>query len=176
MITRFFFRPAANRLLIDRLSGEIVAASRHPALYTDYGIEDSLEGRFESLALHAALVLRRLGQMPEPAPAIAQDLTDALFRSFDTALRETGIGDIRVPKHMKALARAFLGRADAYDRALLAGTPALEQALLRNVYDGRGNPSRLARYAEAATAALATLPLDAFLKGTVSFPNPCDIY
>jgi cytochrome b pre-mRNA-processing protein 3 len=50
------FRPSANRDLIDRLRGEIVAAARDPVLFTEYGIEDSLQGRFEALTLHAALV------------------------------------------------------------------------------------------------------------------------
>jgi cytochrome b pre-mRNA-processing protein 3 len=169
------FRRSANRELIDRLSGEIVAASRHSALYADYGIEDSLEGRFEALALHAALVLRRLNQMAPPAPEIAQELTDALFRSFDAALREAGIGDISVPRHMKALARAFLGRAGAYDRALRGAAPELEAALLRNVYEGRGNPARLARFVKAANDALAGAPLDALIGGKIPFPDPSAI-
>ena len=65
------FRRSANRDLIDRLRGEIVAAARDPVLFTEYGIEDSLEGRFEVLALHSALVLRHLNRMKPPAPEMA---------------------------------------------------------------------------------------------------------
>ena len=76
--------------MIDRLSGEIVAAARDPVLFAEYGIEDSLEGRFEAVTLHAVLVLRRLNGMDPPAPEIAQDLTDAIFRSFEMRLAGNG--------------------------------------------------------------------------------------
>lgn len=169
------FQRRANRQLIDRLRGEIVAAARDPVLFTDYGIEDNLEGRFESVALHAALVLRRLNCMPPPAPEIAQDLTDALFHSFDTALREMGVGDTSVPKRMRRLAEAFLGRATAYDLALKGTSAQLAVALARNVYDNRGNPERLARYVAAAGERLANAPLEVFMAGPVPFPRPSDV-
>jgi cytochrome b pre-mRNA-processing protein 3 len=174
MVLRLFQR-SANRQLIDRLSGEIVAAARDPVLFTEYGIEDSLEGRFETLTLHAVLVLRRLNRMDPPAPEIAQDLTDAIFRSFEIALREMGVGDISVPKRMKSVAGAFLGRAAAYDMALRRGTPALKASLARNVYDGRKNPDRLARYVETANEALVEASLEAFTQGPVPFPEPATV-
>ncbi|MGA7385704.1 MAG: ubiquinol-cytochrome C chaperone family protein [Methylocella sp.] len=178
MVLRFF-RRSANRQLIDRLSGEIVAAARDPVLFTEYCIEDSLEGRFEAVTLHAVLVLRRLNRMDPPAPEIAQDLTDAIFRSFEIALREMGVGDISVPKQMKTIAGAFLGRAAAYERALCGGPPDLTAALARNVYDGRydgrKHPKRLARYAETADQALAKVSLEALTLGPVPFPEPVAI-
>ncbi|MGH6863747.1 MAG: ubiquinol-cytochrome C chaperone family protein, partial [Methylocella sp.] len=169
------FRRSANRRLIGRLSGEIVAAARNPVLFTEYGIEDSLDGRFEAVTVHVVLVLRRLNRMDPPAPEIAQDLTDAIFRSFEIALREMGVGDISVPKQMKTIAGAFLGRAEAYDRALRGGTSDLRAALARNVYDCRKNPDRLARYVEKANEALAKVSLDAFTLGPVPFPEPAAV-
>jgi cytochrome b pre-mRNA-processing protein 3 len=174
MVLRLF-RRSANRQLIDRLSGEIVAAARDPVLFTEYGIDDSLEGRFEAVTLHAALVLRRLNRIDPPAPEIAQDLTDAIFRSFEIALREMGVGDISVPKRMKTIAGAFLGRAAAYDMALREGAPVLKAALARNVYDGCKNPDRLARYVETANEALAEASLEAFTVGPVPFPEPAAV-
>jgi cytochrome b pre-mRNA-processing protein 3 len=174
MVLRLF-RRSANRQLIDRLSGEIVAAARDPVLFTEYGIEDSVEGRFEAVTLHAVLVLRRLNRMGPPAPEIAEDLTDAIFRSFEIALREMGVGDISVPKHMKTIAGAFLGRGAAYDRALRGGAPGINAALARNVYDGRKNPDRLARYVETANEALAKASLEAFTLGPVPFPEPAAV-
>ena len=169
------FRRSANRQLIDRISGEIVAAARDRILFTEYGIEDTLEGRFEAVTLHAVLVVRRLNCMDPPAPEIAQDLTDAIFRSFEIALREMGVGDINVPKQMQIIAGAFFGRAAAYNMALCGGPPALKAALARNVYDGRKNPDRLARYVETANEALAKTSLEAFTLGPVPFPEPAAI-
>jgi|GEM_PF-2890749 len=131
------FRRSANRDLIDRLRGEIVAAARDPVLFTEYGIEDSLQGRL-ALALHAALILRQLNRSKPPAPEMAQDLTDAIFLSFDTALQEMGVGDTGLRTRMRTIAEAFRGRATAYDLALSGGTPQLTAALARNVYDGHG--------------------------------------
>ncbi len=167
-----FFRRPSNAPVIDRLHGEIVAASRNPVLFTGFGIEDTFEGRFESVVLHASLVLRRLRMLPAPASEVAQDLTDRLFKHFDVALRELGVGDGAVPKRMKTFAEAFLGRAISYDEALRAGPAELEAALKRNVYNGRREATELAVYVTALDAALSNLPLDIFTNGPVPFPSP----
>ncbi|MGH6817989.1 MAG: ubiquinol-cytochrome C chaperone family protein [Methylovirgula sp.] len=161
------FRGAANRRLIERLHGEIVAAARDPVLFLAYEISDDVDGRFESLALHAALVLRRLNLLPAPGPEIAQDLADALFRHFDVALREMGVADVGIAKRMKTIAEAFLGRANAYDRALHEGHAALCAALSRNVYAGRRGADRLALYTEAIDTALAGATLAEFVGGPI---------
>ncbi len=166
------FRRSANRALVDRLYGEIVAAARDPALFTDYAIPDTVEGRFEAMTLHAALVLRQLNVMAPPAPDLAQDLANAVFRHLDATLREMGVGDVAVPKRMKTLAEAFLGRGVAYDQALRAGGSALAEALARNVYAGGADAHRLARYVEATSAALAKTPFATFANGPVAFPQP----
>ncbi len=171
----WLFRGNANRRTIDRLHGEIVAAARDPVLFTDYGIADDVDGRFESVALHAALVLRRLKQLPAPGPEIAQDLADALFRHFDIALREMGVGDISVPKRMKTLAEAFLGRANAYHQALGEGHFALSAALSRNVYAARGEADRLARYVESLENALAETTLAQLIEGPIFSPKAATI-
>jgi cytochrome b pre-mRNA-processing protein 3 len=167
---RLFGRPS-NRRLIDRLHGEIVAAARNRVLFSDFGIEDTFEGRFESVVLHAALVLRRLRALPDPGPDMAQDLADALFRNFEVALREIGVGDSNVPKRMKAMAEAFLGRGLAYDEALREDKADLEAALKRNVYAGRKDARQLAAYVLLAEAALAEAGIEAFTMGPVPFPE-----
>jgi cytochrome b pre-mRNA-processing protein 3 len=170
-LSNLFSRPS-NKSVIDRLHGEIVAAARNPTLFTALAIEDSFEGRFESVVLHAFFVLRRLRELPSPAPDVAQDLADALFRHFEVALREMGVGDSVVPKRMKTLAEAFLGRSLAYDEAIRADPPNLEAALKRNIYAGQGNAEPLATYAVAIKCALETAGLEAFIDGPVPFPLP----
>jgi cytochrome b pre-mRNA-processing protein 3 len=172
--SRFLGHPS-NRAVIDRLHGEIVAAARNPLLFTVYEIEDTFEGRFESVVLHATLVLRRLRALPAPAPDIAQDLADALFRHFEVALREMGSGDSALSKQMKGLAEAFLGRGLAYDEALRGGTTGMAVALKRNVYAGQKDGERLAAYVLATETALAAAPVEAFTKGPVPFPSPVPI-
>ncbi|QBR70358.1 ubiquinol-cytochrome c chaperone [Beijerinckiaceae bacterium] len=169
------FRRSANRKLIDRLHGEIVAVARDPIFFTEYGVEDSFEGRFEMVTLHAVLVLRQLNRMAPPAPEIAQDLADAVFHSFEVGLREAGVGDISVPKRMKTIAEAFLGRGAVYDLALRAGPPDLAATLARNVYARQKDAGRLSLYVEAANQALANVSLKAFTEGEILFPRPSAI-
>ncbi len=111
---------------------------------------------------------------------MAQDLIDTVFEHFDRTLREMGVGDTTVPKRMKGLAEAFLGRSTAYDDALRTGRDALAAALQRNMLmDGSvasNNATRdlaaLTRYVEAVAAALANAPLQAFVDGRPPFPDP----
>jgi cytochrome b pre-mRNA-processing protein 3 len=96
---------------------------------------------------------------------MAQDLTDLTFSRLDDALREIGIGDVGVPRRMKALAKAFYGRAAAYDVALSSpGHERLVEALRRNVFDGKaGDAEELAARVEAVERHLSRLSLDALL-------------
>ena len=169
---RRLFRRAANTVVIDRLYAAIVEASRQRSLYVAYAIPDTFEGRFESLALHAVLVLRRLQNCEEPGPEMAQHLVDTVFASFDRTLREMGVGDTSVPKRMKTIAEAFLGRSAAYDLALRSDDDALAVALARNVYSGRHGAELLARYAAACAAALDGVSLKTLMDGAVPFLDP----
>jgi cytochrome b pre-mRNA-processing protein 3 len=98
-----------------------------------------------------------------------------LFRHFDAALREMGVGDVSVPKHMKTIAEAYLGRAKAYQDACGKDRLALAAALSRNVYAGKNDAARLARYVEQLNNRLDDLALADFLNGPIPFPKPGDI-
>jgi len=165
------FRGRGNARVIERLHGEIVAAARDPVLFMEYGIADDLDGRFESIALHAILLLRRLKQLPPSGPEVAQDLADAIFRHFDLGLREMGVSDIAVPRRMRDLAEAFLGRASAYNAALdqdgPAGQAALAAALSRNVFGGADDGVRLAALVRGLEAEFAQKPLAEILEGPI---------
>ena len=163
-------RKRADPKLIDGLHDSIVAAVRRPDFYRSYQVADTFEGRFELLVLHAGLVLRRLNGAEAPGPLVAQELVDAVFRSLEAALREAGVGDLAVPKRMKKLAEAFLGRSAAYALALDAGGGGLAEALSRNVYAGAGDGHRLAAYAVALAAALDETPVKTLVAGAVPFP------
>lgn len=164
---------------VERLYGEIMAAARRPQLYLDdYGAPDTVEGRFDLLVLHTFLTVRRLATLEEPGPAIAQDLSDRLFKGFDRALREMGVGDLAVPKRIKKMAEDYFGRVQSYEAALAEeGDATLAAALARNVY-GSADPAvagRLVRYVRAAAAAFAVAPLSALTPGPAPFPDPAAI-
>ncbi|MBV9137962.1 MAG: ubiquinol-cytochrome C chaperone [Hyphomicrobiales bacterium] len=150
---------------IERLHDKVAALARRPILFTRFGVADTFEGRFELLALHFALILRRLGRLPSPASDAAQELVDLVFRRLDQGVREIGVGDVAVPRRMKVLARAFYGRANAYDKALDSADPArIADVLRRNVFaDGQGDAGGLARWAMKIERALGELDLGEIL-------------
>ncbi|MCK2056283.1 ubiquinol-cytochrome C chaperone family protein [Methylobacterium sp. 37f] len=172
---RAWGQPSPRQRLIETLHRRINDAARRPELYTDIGVPDSLEGRFECLILHVILVLRRLNHMPEPAADVAQDLVNSVFLQLDSSLRESGIGDFGVPKRMKKLGSAFYGRAESYETALDAGdAEGLKAVLARNVL-GQDTPAAaagLANYVLASDAALARSDLDGLIGIGPQFPPP----
>jgi len=132
-----FFKKRQRGQGIAPLYGAIMAKALNPLLYSSHGLPDTFEGRFESVTLHTALVLRRLKALPPPAADLAQELVDRVFDGLESAMREVGIGDMGIPKRMKSFAKGFYGRLGAYTAALDAGdAQALAQALSRNVLEG----------------------------------------
>ena len=155
------------------LYGQAVAAARAPALYRDLGVPDTLDGRFDMVGLHTALVIRRLRALPEPGPTLAQAVFDAMFSDMDINLREMGVSDLSVGRKVRAMWEAFHGRAFSYEAALADGDrTALAEALERNVWRGAaptGASARLAERVMAQDAALAGQDLPAMAAGEIHF-------
>ncbi len=156
----------------------IVAQARQPVFYANLGVPDTLDGRFEMIVLHTALLINRLrGQGPE-AKAMSQSLFDHMLADMDSGLRLVGVADLRVAGKLKQMAKAFYGRALAYDEGLAAGAVALADAISRNVYGTIDTepPAEwlqpMVVYVTQAAAALAKQPVDALIGGSVTFPLP----
>jgi cytochrome b pre-mRNA-processing protein 3 len=118
----------------DRLYAGIVARAREPVFYSELEVPDTVDGRFELVALHAFLVLQRLKAERAAAKALAQAVFDLMFADFDRALREMGTGDLSVGKEVRRMAEAFYGRVAAYERAL-ADARAQAQATMKETSD-----------------------------------------
>ncbi len=104
-----------RRQLAAELHAALVARAREPEFFATFGIKDTLDGRFDLIALHAWLVLERLREAG--ASSLSQSFIDAVFVGFDEGLRELGAGDIGMGKRVKKLADAFYGRMQAYGEA-----------------------------------------------------------
>ena len=133
-----FFRRKSSNPSIASLYGMIVAQARAAAFYRNYGVPDTVNGRFEMVVLHTVLVLRRLQSEPEAVRELGQGIFDRFCADMDGSLREMGVGDLAVPDKMRKIGEAFYGRQSAYVAALEAPDPEpLIEALARNVL---GNP------------------------------------
>ncbi|HZP19996.1 MAG TPA: ubiquinol-cytochrome C chaperone family protein [Bauldia sp.] len=155
------------------LYGAIVAQARQPALYADFGVPDTVEGRFEMVVLHLALLLRRLRGEGEAGRAAGQHLFDLFCADMDRSLRAMGVGDLGVPKRMKKMGEAFYGRAAAYDAAIDAGDrQALADAFARNVFAGTaaGGAAPMAEYALTILTDLGGQAGSEILAGRVIMP------
>jgi cytochrome b pre-mRNA-processing protein 3 len=151
----------------------IVARAREPLFFARWGVPDTLDGRFETLALHGFLVLNRLKSDRAATARFAQELFDTMFADLDRAVREMGATDLGVGRHVKAMARGFYGRIAAYEAGLAAGGEALEDALKRNLFGtappAAGALAAAAGYVRRQAAALAAVPANALLAGEVPF-------
>jgi cytochrome b pre-mRNA-processing protein 3 len=158
---------AALRPLYDAL----VAAAREPAWYRDGGVPDTLEGRFDMLATLLALALIRLEAEGDGAKAESVALTEIFIDDMDGTLRQIGIGDFVVGKHVGKLVGALGGRLGAL-REALAGSAPLEAAVRRNVFRDAPVPDSSVEWVgdrlRGLHDRLATTPLEPLLAG--AFP------
>ena len=148
-----------------------VAAARQPVFYTKYAVPDTVDGRFDLLLLHVALVMLRLHDH-----TAKQKLFDLMFSDMDRSLREMGVGDMSIRKKMKPMLAGFYGRAAAYQAALQQPDDAkLIAAVSRNLYnDVSGNAppaSAIAQHIRVTTTSLQNQNEADIMRGHVSFPS-----
>lgn len=172
----FGFRPAGEARAAGDLYRSIVDAAREPRFFAALGVPDNLDGRFETLALHTFLVLRRLKSDPsDAATGLSRALIEAFIADMDRSLREMGAADLGVARRVKAMAQGLYGRIKAYETAIAqTSDAALEAALGRNLYGTLGMPravdlAAVARYMHRQHAALAAQPLSELRAGRVEF-------
>ena len=123
-----------------RIYAVIVRRARCERFYRDFGIPDTVDGRFEMIVLHAFLVLRHLKTDGGTGDSVGQDLFDVMFDDMDVNLREMGAGDMGVGKRVRKMVQAFYGRLAAYDDALDRDDEGLAEALARNLYGTVSTP------------------------------------
>jgi cytochrome b pre-mRNA-processing protein 3 len=163
-----WFKPKQDPTQVATLYTAIVERARQPEFYAEIGVPDTTSGRFEMIALHAFAVLRRFARVDgaEPDP-FAQALFEYMFADFDRALRESGVGDMSIGKHVKRMGTHFYGRIAAYEEGLRSPDPAaLEEAISRNLFGTLYEPApeqlrAMADYLRRLVDAVAAQPEEA---------------
>jgi cytochrome b pre-mRNA-processing protein 3 len=159
--------------------GSIVALSRASELYSEFGVPDTVEGRFEILILHMFAALDRLGHEKDIQGKINQDLVNLFFADMDTTSRELGVGDLKVPKQMRTLAAVYEERITAYQKAFAeTDMQLLRDEFEQNIFIGNdASPEgvkELVRYAQTLRTMLANISIDAFMRGDFALKH--DLY
>jgi cytochrome b pre-mRNA-processing protein 3 len=153
LLQRLFGSP--DRGTAPALYRAVVARGREPHWYAQGGVPDTIDGRFDMIAAVLSLVLIRLESDPEGVGHGAM-ITEVFVEDMDGQLREIGIGDVVVGKHMGRMMAMLGGRLGAYREALAGGD--LKPALVRNLYRGaEPAPEALAHVEQALLALHAKL-------------------
>lgn len=153
------------------LWGWITRTAREPHWYLGHSVADTVDGRFDMVALVTCVVMREL-EMRDLRIETSL-LTERFVDDMDGSLRDIGIGDMVIGKHMGRVMGALGGRLGAYRDALAAGAndSALADALARNVYRAQapeGAADGLAAAVRQLAARLSATPSQALLAGDIA--------
>ncbi|WP_225207667.1 ubiquinol-cytochrome C chaperone family protein [Novosphingobium huizhouense] len=158
LLARLFGQTQDDRAVARPLWHKVVEIAREKEWYRDCGIADTVGGRFDAITLILSVVLLRMERDPELIEPSVR-LTELFVEDMDGQLRESGVGDLMVGKHVGKLMSTLGGRLGAYRDGLAAGEAALGEAIARNVtlVDG-ADPLRVARRVRAFAAGLSLIP------------------
>ncbi|MFZ4688539.1 MAG: ubiquinol-cytochrome C chaperone family protein [Polymorphobacter sp.] len=153
----------------DALYHAIVAEARRPDWYLAGEVPDTMDGRFDMVALVLSLVMIRLEEAGEAQ--LCADLTERFIADMDGSLRQDGVGDQVVGKHIGRMVAALGGRLGAY-RDSRGDDFAFADALRRNLW--RGEPINDAAVewvvaeARRVAARLQATPIAALTAGSLA--------
>ena len=171
--SRFVAEPEPS--IAHKLYDRLVRHARFPIYFERLGVPDTPEGRFEVLALHVGLAVRKLCSLGEDGRTIGQALFDLMVADLDMNLRELGVGDLSVGKQVKRLAGQFYARLSVLNEAFDNGRmQALAPMLQTNIIGAAASPERLAHLVDIVIALESALdhgaPVD-LKAGTITLPD-----
>ncbi len=159
----------------------IIQQSRLPIFYQEFEVADTIDGRFDMVALHTYMVLRTLRRDPEETKELSQAVFDIMFADMDQNLRELSIGDTGVGKRMTKMVEGFYGRMAAYDLTLNMKdedqkTAEMQKVVLRNIYRktlmSDESVSEMSTYIIQQMQDLEQQDLSVIIEGNISFTSP----
>lgn len=167
-LSRLFAKREDDHAALRPLWHAAVGMAREPEWYAQCGIADTVGGRFDAITLVLGLVLLRMersGGMERPSVL----LTEMFVDDMDGQLREAGVGDMVVGKHIGRLMSVMGGRLGALREAVPQGEAALAEVIARNVTLAEGgDPGKVAARALALTARLDGLADEDLLAGRIA--------
>ena len=161
----------------DKLYRLIIQQARRKEFYQDFGVADTVDGRFDMILLLSYILFKRLKNKTKDSQELSQAIFDLMFSDMDQNLREIGIGDIGVSHRIKDMVKAFYGRVNAYDSALLHEDPNhLAEALKRNLYRKtnakKSQITSLAHYVLLELKSLESQKIEQIVNGQLYYTVP----
>jgi|CXWL01.1.fsa_nt_gi cytochrome b pre-mRNA-processing protein 3 len=111
-LTSLFARKPDPRSALRPLYDAIIAIGRDPSWY-QAGVPDTIDGRFEVITAIMSHVLLAL-ESDEAMRQQSAYLTEIFIDDMDAQLRQSGVGDLMVGKHIGKMMAALGGRLGAY--------------------------------------------------------------
>ena len=171
-----FFKRSSSITSPQQLYGSVMTQARSPEFFTNFGMPDTVIGRFDVLSLHIYLLARRFREEGSPlAMDLSQEVFDLYVYDVERALRELGIGDTSVPKKKKKMIRSFYGQIDDFDEAINIGD---EQEISVKVHSRylseteNANSQILTTYILKTEENLKEQSMKALLSGEVNWLSP----
>ncbi len=146
----------------------VIELARDPAYYRECRVADSVAGRFDMISAVLCTVMVRIEQSEMRSESAL--LAELFVEDMDGQLRELGIDDVVVGKHIGRLMSVLGGRLGAYRSALASQDRArLADAARRNItfVDGADEEAGATCVADKLldlSHRLSALPDDAMLK------------
>ena len=166
------FGEAGQRAALEPLYRAVVATARDPLWYREGRVPDTVEGRFDMVAAVAAIVLLRLEAEGEAGQTPSVLLTELFVDDMDATLRQIGIGDFVVGKHVGRMVGALGGRVSALRSGRAEGSlvPAVRRNIFHDAPPDEAAAAAVAERLERFASALELRPLQDLLAGELPEP------
>ena len=165
-----------ERNLINSFYQKIVDVSRNKVFYTKLRVPDTLDGRYDLLALFSIILTFSLSRSGARGVELSQILFDKIFLDLDLSLRELGAGDTGVNINIKNMIKSYMGRQKAYCQCFESNNYIeLEKSFIRNIYrnvnEYNDKPQLLVKYCKNCLNKFNNKRIKNFLSNEFSFPQ-----
>ena len=175
-INSYLITKHQKRDLIDTFYQKIVDVSRNKVFYTELNVPDTLDGRYDLLALFSIILTFSLSKTGEKGFELSQILFDKIFLDLDLSLRELGAGDTGVHIKIKNMIKSYMGRQKAYCTCFEKDNfVELEKSIIKNIYRNvnkyENEPKLLVKYCKKCIYRFKDKHIEYFISSKFNFPK-----
>ena len=165
-----------NRDLIDIFYQKTVEVSRHKVFYSKLKVPDTLDGRYDLLALFSIILTFSLSKSGKQGIDLSQIFFDKIFLDLDLSLRELGAGDAGVHIKIKNMINSYMGRQKVYCESFENNNfKKLENHIIKNIYRNTSNynnePKLLVKYCRYCIHEFDKKNIEYFSSNQFNFPK-----
>ena len=162
--------------LIDIFYQKIVNVSRNKVFYTKINVPDTIDGRYDLLALFSIILTFSLTRSGEKGIELSQILFDKIFLDLDLSLRELGAGDAGVHIKIKNMIKSYMGRQKAYCACFekedyIKLEKSVIKNIFRNVNEYDNEPKLLVTYCMKCICKFKDKDIEYFISNKFNFPE-----